>query len=183
MPGLTEALTEHAGSSVPSDELPVPAPSVLKPSPRAIAPSDSASPAISGASCPSWASSVLSTKIPNLSLLPRGQPTHRSSELFLSSLAVRFLEQTANTYDFVIVDTAPVMAADDVTSLAPHVDGVIFVVRAEHSSARVARAALDLLYLRHVRILGLVFNAVRPSSADYYYYYKYKDYYGSYPAA
>ena len=74
------------------------------------------------------------------------------------------------------------MAADNVTSLAPHVDGVVFVVRAGHSSARVARAALDLLYLRHVRVLGLVFNAIRPSSADYYCYYKYKDYHASFPA-
>jgi Mrp family chromosome partitioning ATPase len=74
------------------------------------------------------------------------------------------------------------MAADDVTSLAPHMDAVLLVVRAEHTSARVARAALVLLYQRQVRILGLVFNAVRASSADYYCY-KYKDYYASYPAA
>jgi Mrp family chromosome partitioning ATPase len=129
----------------------------------------------------SWISLVQATKVPNLFLLPRGQTTHCASELFLRPLAVQFLQEAAARYDFVILDTAPVMAADDVTSLAPHVDGVIFVVRAEHSSARVARAALDLLYLRHVHVLGLVFNAVRPASADYYYYYKYKDYHGSYP--
>ncbi len=34
-----------------------------------------------------------------------------------------------------------------------------------------------------MNILGLVFNAVRPSSVDYYYYYKYKDYYKTYPTA
>ncbi len=128
-----------------------------------------------------WTLSVQPTQFPNLFLLPRGNATHSSSELFLSPLTVRFLQAAAAVYDFVILDTAPVMAADDVTSLAPHIDGVIFVVRAEHTSARVARAALDLLYLRHVRVLGLVFNAVRPTSVDYYYYYKYKDYYGSYP--
>ena len=116
------------------------------------------------------------TNVPNLHLLPRGETTHRASELFLSPRAIQFLADSAAHYDFVILDTAPVMAADDVTSLAPHVDGVVFVVRAEHTSARVARAALDLLYLRHVRVLGLVFNAVRPATADYYGYYKYKDY-------
>ena len=129
----------------------------------------------------SWTASVQSTRFFNLFLLPRGNTTHRSSELFLNPLTVRFLQAAAGLYDFVILDTAPVMAADDVTSLAPHIDGVVFVIRAEHTSARVARAALDLLYLRHVRILGLVFNAVRPNSVDYYYYYKYKDYYNSYP--
>ena len=130
-----------------------------------------------------WSAAVQATKIPNLFLLPRGSTTQNSSELFLSPLSIRFLEQSVRSYDFVILDSAPVMAADDVTSLAPHVDGVVFVVRAEHTSARVARAALDLLYLRRVRVLGLVFNAVRPTSADYYYYYKYKDYHHSYPTA
>jgi Mrp family chromosome partitioning ATPase len=68
-----------------------------------------------------------------------------------------------------------------VTSLAPNIDGVAFVIRAENTSARVARTSLDLLYQRQVRVLGIVFNAVRPSSVDYYYYYKYKDYYKTYP--
>ncbi len=126
---------------------------------------------------------VQSTSIQNLFLLPRGKTTLKSSELFLSQLAERFLAEMASQYDFVITDTAPVMAADDVTSLAPHMDGVIFVIRAQQTSARVARAALDLLYQRQVRVLGLVFNAVRTTSGDYYYYYKYKDYYKPYPTA
>jgi hypothetical protein len=43
------------------------------------------------------------------------------------------------------------------------------------------RVALDSLYQRQVRVFGLVFNAVRPNTVDYYYY-KYKDYYTTYPA-
>ena len=74
------------------------------------------------------------------------------------------------------------MAADDVTSLAPHADAVLFVLRAEHTSARVAHAALDLLYQRRARVLGIVFNSVRPHSTDYCHYYQYQDYYASYPA-
>ena len=60
---------------------------------------------------------------------------------------------------------------------------VLFVLRAEHTSARVAHAALDLLAQRQVRILGIILNAVRPGSADYHCYHKYQDYYSSYPAA
>jgi Mrp family chromosome partitioning ATPase len=73
------------------------------------------------------------------------------------------------------------MAADDVTSLAPNVDGVIFVIRAQQTSARVAHAALELLYQRRVKVLGLVFNAVQANVSEYYYY-KYRDYYSSYPS-
>jgi hypothetical protein len=46
----------------------------------------------------------------------------------------------------------------------------------------VARASLESLYQRQVRVLGLVFNSVRAGSTDYYYY-KYKDYYRGYPTA
>jgi capsular exopolysaccharide synthesis family protein len=131
----------------------------------------------------SWKEAVVATRYPNLWLMRRGAVSHQSSELFLSPTMDKMIEEVSAAYDFVIFDTAPVMAADDVTSLAPQVDGVVFVVRADHTSARVAQAALQLLYQRQVRVLGMVFNAVRPRSGDYYYYYKYKDYYKAYPAS
>jgi capsular exopolysaccharide synthesis family protein len=130
-----------------------------------------------------WEEAIQPSKFPNLFLLPRGTSTQRSSELFLNQATDRFLQNAAAKYDYVILDTAPVMAADDATSLAPSVDGVLFIIRAEQTSARVARAALELLYQRQARVLGLLFNAVRPTSGDYYYYYKYDDYYRSYPDA
>jgi Mrp family chromosome partitioning ATPase len=68
------------------------------------------------------------------------------------------------------------MAADDVSNIAPNVDGVVMVIRANFTSGRVARAALDLLYQRKTKIMGVVFNAVRARASEYYYYH-YKDYY------
>jgi succinoglycan biosynthesis transport protein ExoP len=130
-----------------------------------------------------WEEAVHPTSTPNLFLLPRGATTQKSSEFFIGQVTETFLKQASAKYDYVMLDTAPVMAADDVTSLAPNIDGVVFVIRAEHTSARVARAALELLYQRQVRILGLIFNAVRPSSVDYYYYYRYKDYYKAHPSS
>jgi capsular exopolysaccharide synthesis family protein len=129
-----------------------------------------------------WRTLVKETPVANLRLLPRGTTTQRSGELFLGPVMEKFLLDSNKEYDYVLIDTAPVMAADDVTSLAPRVDGVIFVIRAEHTSARVARAALDMLYQRKSRILGLVFNSVRTNGSDYYHYYRYRDYYKAEPA-
>jgi polysaccharide biosynthesis transport protein len=120
--------------------------------------------------------------IRNLFILTRGAITHNSSELFLKESVDKLLKDMAAQYDYILVDSPPVMAADDVCCLAPHVDGVLFLVRAEHTSARVARAALNVLYQRKIRLLGLVLNAVRSSSGEYYYY-GYKDYYAKYPSA
>ena len=130
----------------------------------------------------SWREAIRPTAFDNLSLLPRGKATSNCSELFLSPVTLQFLREVKAEYDYVIIDTAPVMAADDVTSLAPHTEGVLFVLRADHTSARVARAAIDSLYQRKVRVAGLVFNAVRNNSGEYYYYYKYRDYYNTYPS-
>jgi capsular exopolysaccharide synthesis family protein len=129
-----------------------------------------------------WRSLVKETPAANLRLLPRGATTQCSSELFLGPVMDKFLQESIKEYDYVLIDTAPVMAADDVTSLAPRVDGVIFVIRAEFTSARVARAALDMLYQRKARVLGLVFNSVRATASDYYSYYRYRDYYKTDPA-
>ena len=129
-----------------------------------------------GHGAPGWAGLVRPTEVSNLWLLPCGKQAETDGELFMNAGLTGFLEEAAKGYDFVIIDTPPVMAADDATSLAPRIDGVLFVVRAGHTSARVARAALDLLYQRKTRVLGLLFNAVRPGNADYQYHYH--DYHG-----
>jgi capsular exopolysaccharide synthesis family protein len=123
-----------------------------------------------------WRQAVKKTAQPNLWLLPRGTVTQQSSEFFIGPVMEKFLKESGQEYDYVLLDTAPVMAADDVTSLAPRVDGVIFVVRAEYTSSRVARSALDMLYQRKAKILGLVFNSVQVNSGNYYYYHHYQDY-------
>lgn len=128
-----------------------------------------------------WRELVRPTYDANLGVLSRGERTNNSSELFLRPATRQFLKESAEAYDFVILDMPPVLAVDDVTTLAPHADGVLFVLRAQHTSARVAHAALDLLCQRKARVLGIVFNAVRPGNADYYAY-KYEDYYTAYPA-
>ena len=127
-----------------------------------------------------WEKVVQATRIPNLFLMPQGAFAHNASELFISAATKNFLQAAAAKYDYVVLDTVPVMAADDVTSLEPHADGVLFVVRAEFTSARVARAALNSLYQRQVHVLGLVFNSARPHFEDYYYY-RYRGYYRKYP--
>lgn len=127
-----------------------------------------------------WSKAVLQTSIPNLHLLPCGLPARNSGELF-AQRGVKFLEEIAGKYDYYFFDTAPVMAADDVSNLAPHVDGLVMVVRAGFTSGRVAHAALELLYMRKVNVLGLVLNGVRPESSEYGY--KYKEYYTVNPAS
>jgi Mrp family chromosome partitioning ATPase len=74
------------------------------------------------------------------------------------------------------------MMADDVLSLAPQADALMLVIRAGFTSGRIAKAAMDLLRLRRVNVVGLVFNAVPPNTGDYYNY-RAKEYYLQHTAA
>src|ERR1035441_656589 len=111
-----------------------------------------------------------------LFLLPRGQTARNSGELFLSEKCDRLLAQMRGQYDCIIIDSIPVFAADDTTSLAPKVDGVLFVMRNKFTSADTARHALELLYERQAKVVGLVFNRADTKSRSYKYY-KYAKYY------
>jgi polysaccharide biosynthesis transport protein len=113
---------------------------------------------------------------PNLSVLVRGTANKHPGEMFVGPAADAFIRSVYDKFDYIIIDTPPVLAADDVTSLAPKVDGVIFVVRAEHTSARLAKQSLELLYSRHVRVLGLIYNRANLFLPEYSYY-KYSSYY------
>ena len=113
-----------------------------------------------------------------LHLLPRGKPVGNSGELFLGAGCDRVLAQIRKQYDSAIIDSIPVFAADDTTSLAPKVDGVLLVVRGSYAGSRTIRLAMELLYERQAKIMGLVFNRANSASRSYEYY-KYADYYRS----
>ena len=123
-------------------------------------------------------SAVQQKRVPGLSLLSRGSTVQNPGELFLSTDTDRFLRAADAQYDYVIMDSAPVTAADDTSSLAPKVHATLFVFRFATSSMRISQKALDTLRERQVNVLGLVCNDVDESLQDYYYY-RYSEYYGS----
>jgi polysaccharide biosynthesis transport protein len=122
-----------------------------------------------------WSEVIQPTHVPNLSVLPRGSFPPNPGELILAS-AEGLIKELHQHFDFILFDSAPVLAADDTASLAPKVDGTLFVIRAAYTSARLARNALDLLYQRQVNVMGIVFNSVETNSREYYYF-KYPEYY------
>jgi Mrp family chromosome partitioning ATPase len=97
-------------------------------------------------------------------------------DLLLRPALNRLLLAARQAYDFVIVDSVPILAADDTPSLAPKTDGVIFVVRDSFTRSTAAGLALRTLYARHVAVLGIVFNRV--SGGSKFSYNQYSEYYG-----
>lgn len=121
---------------------------------------------------------VQPTDVPNLSLLARGKFTSGPGEIFLNPAYDRMLATARERYEFVVIDSIPVFAADDVSAAAPKSDGVLFVLRRGFTSARLAQEALEILYRRQAKIMGIVFNRANSRSKEYGYY-KYAQYYGN----
>lgn len=119
---------------------------------------------------------IRTTNLENLSFISRGRPPRNPGELFLGTNMDRLLQDVYNEYDYILIDSAPVLAADDTTSLAPKMDGVLFVVRNSYTSAKLLRQSLDLLEQRQVRILGVIYNRADVRGGDYNYY-NYPQYY------
>ena len=112
---------------------------------------------------------------PNLAFLSNGNSAGNPGDLFLRPELDEVLGLWRQQFDQVVIDTCPVFAAADATTLAPKVDGTLLVVRSRFSRARVVHEALELLYRRQARVLGVVFNRANTSEHSYYYY-KYAGY-------
>ena len=66
-----------------------------------------------------WREVVVPTSLPSLFVLPRGNTLSQPSEHLLRESTDAFLKDIYNHYDYIIIDSSPVLAADDTTSLAP----------------------------------------------------------------
>jgi polysaccharide biosynthesis transport protein len=125
---------------------------------------------------------------PNLLVIPAGHTPPNPSELLASDRMRAFLHQLATgPFDWVIVDTPPVLAVTDAVVLAPLVHSVSFVVGAEMTRWRLAERAIETLQAGHPRSIAAILNRVDFDRNRYYYsrYYghQYKSYYAEAPAA
>jgi polysaccharide biosynthesis transport protein len=123
-----------------------------------------------------WREVVVPTATPNLFVLPRGRSLSQPSEHLLRDSTDALLKEIYTQYDYILIDSSPVLAADDTTSLAPKIDATLFVVRLSYTSARLTKKSLELLYGRQVNVPGVILNFVDTSLPEYYYY-QYSEYY------
>jgi succinoglycan biosynthesis transport protein ExoP len=131
---------------------------------------------------------VQRTHDPNLLTITAGRTPANPSEL-LASDRMRALLAGLETgpFDWIIIDTPPVLAVTDAVILAPLVHAVTFVIGAEMTRWRLAERAVETLLGSNPRHVLAVLNKVNFGRNKYYYsrYYghQYKSYYAESPAA
>ncbi|HEY2745441.1 MAG TPA: CpsD/CapB family tyrosine-protein kinase [Polyangia bacterium] len=99
-----------------------------------------------------------------LYVLPAGIPPDDISTTLYDPRLGDVLAALKQRFDFVVVDTPPVLPLADVPTLSRDLDGAIMVVRANHTPKDLLNAAIDALY--GVTVHGLVLNEVDPRVAD-----------------
>lgn len=124
------------------------------------------------------------TSDPNFCVMTAGRTPPNPSEL-LSSERMRQLVANLKQgpFDWVVIDTPPVLAVTDAIILTPLVDGVTFVIGAEMTRRRLAERAVQMIMASRPKVVGAVLNRVNFDRNKYYYSryygYQYKSYYGT----
>jgi len=116
--------------------------------------------------------------VDNLSVIPCGPIPPNPAEVLSSPLTADLLRRLRTRFDYVLVDSPPLLSVADSRVLATLVDAVVLVARAHSTPYDVVRRARTLLYGSGARILGVALNDIdfqrdRFGSQQYQYGYGY----------
>ncbi|HEY1255006.1 MAG TPA: CpsD/CapB family tyrosine-protein kinase [Terracidiphilus sp.] len=111
-----------------------------------------------------------SRHIPDLTFIASGDSGDHSSELVANHRTEELVETLSPHFDWIIIDSPPILAVADAIELARAADAVALVARAAFTPFNVAQRAQSAF--ANSRLLGFVLNAVKhaPESGAYYYY-------------
>jgi polysaccharide biosynthesis transport protein len=111
-----------------------------------------------------------------LDLLPAGPLTSDPLAVLDSQSMQALMAKLKAAYDYVIIDTPPMLMAADALVMGKWADGVLMVARPGAIDAVSAHAANDLLAQAQLPVLGMVVNAIRPGQEPESYFHHAKGY-------
>lgn len=106
----------------------------------------------------------------NLKVLTCGPIPPNPAEILNSERTRSLWARLRSNYDFVFIDSPPLLAVTDASILASQADGALLVVRSGVTRIDAAHRAQNQLLKANARILGVVLNQVKIDSSELYYY-------------
>ena len=114
-----------------------------------------------------WEHAVQPTRIDGLNVLTCGQcPANPAELLSLAGLA-HLLRQVRTDYDYILVDTPPILAVSDPCIISPHVDGMLLVVRMNKNKRAAITRTRETLETHGVPVYGVLANDLDLEVAGY----------------
>jgi len=120
--------------------------------------------------------SILESPIPNLCVIPCGPIPPNPAELVASGMMKQLLADALKKFDYVILDSPPVLHVTDGRVLAAQGDAVMLIVHGGMTSRTLVNQAKDLLGQVNANVIGVVLNNVDLSASSYYGRYRYHYY-------
>ena len=121
-------------------------------------------------------SSIAKTDSPYLFLMPCGPIPKNPADLLAAPQMKFIISFLKRRFDFLVIDSPPVLPASDALIIAPFVDGVLLVTRAAKTNRQFVKKALEQIKMAKANILGVVLNQLDFKRERYYKYYT--KYYG-----
>jgi Mrp family chromosome partitioning ATPase len=99
-------------------------------------------------------------------LLGAGTPVTNPSEVLGASRIDELLQRLKERFQYVVIDTPPLLPSTDAGVLAARADGTLLVVRLEHSLKKQTREALRIVHDMGGNVLGTFVNELRGQDPD-----------------
>ena len=119
------------------------------------------------------AKAVCETRIENLHLISNGGYPKNPSELLMDSRFTELLANAQKRYDYVIIDTPPVLAVTDATIVGQLAGTVLLVSRYGNTTTRELEISADRLRQNKINIKGVILNGMKREANSMYDYYAY----------
>lgn len=118
---------------------------------------------------------LCSTNIPDFYIIFAGNLPPNPSELLGHSRFTQLIEVCKEVYDYVIIDTPPIGNVIDAAIVAKSCDGIVLVIEAGKTEAKIIKRNIQQLEQLECPIMGCVMNKVHKKTDSYY-----GKYYGNY---
>ena len=117
---------------------------------------------------------IYSTGIENMDFMPRGENPRNPASLLANGRFDHLMTELNLHYDYIIIDSPPVLAASDAMILAQHADKVLMVTRYEDSIEGQLVYAVNQMYKANIQVDGIILNDVQQGiMSKYSYHYSY----------
>jgi capsular exopolysaccharide synthesis family protein len=120
---------------------------------------------------------IQQTPVRGLSFLSRGRVPPNTVELLGSSKMKSLTQELRRSFEFIVIDSPPVVGISDAAVLSVLSDGVLLVLNGERTSTTGAQKAVERLDMVRARLIGVVLNGVNLKDPNYSYFRGYEPYY------
>ncbi|HVG08832.1 MAG TPA: polysaccharide biosynthesis tyrosine autokinase [Thermoanaerobaculia bacterium] len=107
------------------------------------------------------------TSVPNLFVIPAGPNPPNPSELLASDRMQELVRMARSRFDFVVIDTPPILPVTDAALVGTLVDGMTLCLRAGKVTRDEALSCRDRLQFAGIKVLGVVLNRHSAAQGGY----------------